>query len=87
MADENNITSVEPDAFHTMTDLAFVLLSKNPLTDLDARFTHNEHLSYLDLSSCRLPAVPAGLPWATRHLQLAKNRITQITKDTFRPTR
>nr|KAG5705645.1 hypothetical protein BaRGS_026584 [Batillaria attramentaria] len=70
-----------------MKELSFLTLSKNPLKSLDDILSKNLHLSYLDLSECRLETVPSGLPWATRHLQLGQNNITKLTKDTFKGTR
>ena len=87
MADENQIDSVSPTAFSSLKELSYVSLHSNPLPDMDNVFSQNDLLSYLDLSNCQLPAVPAGLPWATRHLRLSGNNITMILKDTFMSTR
>ncbi|KAL8612975.1 hypothetical protein ACOMHN_001058 [Nucella lapillus] len=87
MVDENELSNVSSTALAAMTQLSYVSLSKNPLTTMDGVFSANIHLSYLDLSDCHLLTVPSGLPWPIRYLQLSKNNISRIFRDTFRETR
>ena len=87
MADENQISYVSPTAFHSLKELSYLSLANNPLGSMDDLLSKNTLLSYLDLGQCQLQTFPAGLPWATRYIQLSRNNITKISKDTFLQTR
>lgn len=87
MLSENKISYISPTAFDGLKELSYLTLRDNPLRNIDNILKQNVHLSYLDLTNCSLQAVPDGLPWATRYLQLGQNNITRIAKNSFQKTR
>ncbi|CAL1528354.1 unnamed protein product [Lymnaea stagnalis] len=70
---QNKISFISKLAFQGMTILSYLVLRGNPLRNVDGIFTGLEALMFLDVSSCQLSRVPAGLPWPLMTLNLSSN--------------
>ncbi|XP_013781158.1 slit homolog 1 protein-like [Limulus polyphemus] len=81
--DSNNISNIEVGAFQHLTNLAHLILSNNPLTQLSRLDFFGSRLQYIDFSHVGLKHVPQSLTRFVRDLRLAKNNITQIGAGDF----
>ncbi|XP_076305233.1 uncharacterized protein LOC143222513 [Tachypleus tridentatus] len=81
--DSNNISNIEVGAFQHLTNLAHLILSNNPLTQLSRLDFFGSRLQYIDFSHVGLKHVPQSLTRFVRDLRLAKNNISQIGAGDF----
>ena len=80
---ENRIVNIDRKAFKNMEKLTYLVLKGNPIGQV-SRFQFNSYyLSYVDLSECALTQIPRGLPNSIRYLQLRRNNITVIRRQSF----
>jgi len=81
--DDNMITNVDQKAFADLDKLMYFVLKGNQIGHLEAFYFSSQFLSYVDLSECDLTRVPKGLPSSVRYLQLRRNKMAVLPRDSF----
>lgn len=80
----NRINHIDRRTFRPLEKLVYVVLKGNPIGDQPLRFHfHSNSLTYLDVSECGLSEVPKGLPGSARYLQLRRNNLTVLARNSF----
>lgn len=80
---DNRIESMDHDAFVDLDRMMHLVLKGNPIRETTWFRFNSQLLSYLDISECQLADVPRGLPVTLRYLQLRRNNITALRRDSF----
>jgi Leucine-rich repeat (LRR) protein len=80
----NRISAVERDTFQNLGRLSYLVLSGNPLGNYVQRLDITSTLlTFVDLAECGLQLLPKGLPPSIRYLQLRRNNITTLRKNSL----
>ena len=79
----NRIQSVDRHAFRYLEKLFQLVLKGNPIRQVARFHFFSTSLSYLDLSECGLTQVPRGLTDTVRYLQMRRNNLTDLKRETF----
>lgn len=80
---DNRIESIDRDAFVDLDRMMHLVLKGNPIRQTAWFRFSSQQLSYLDVSECELADIPRGLPVTLRYLQLRRNNITALHRDSF----
>lgn len=77
---ENKISEIDLKAFHDNPLLSSIMLTGNPIGNVDGLFEQNAILTFFELTNCSLKTFPKGLPQMTGFLYLDQNHLTSITR-------
>src|SRR6218665_555756 len=80
---DNRIESIDRDAFVDLDRMMHLVLKGNPIRQTAWFRFSSQQLSYLDVSECELADIPRGLPVTLCYLQLRRNNITALHRDSF----
>lgn len=75
---DNKIANIHANAFKDLTMLRYLFLNNNPLVSLPALHWGSQVLTLVDLSHCKLVAMPTPLPASVADLRLGNNKIEQV---------
>jgi len=81
--DGNAMESLDPSVFSNLPSLVHLILSNNPIRNLQPGFHWNSQVQFIDVSNVGLKFIPTSLSQTVRDFRCANNNLTIIHQTDF----